>query len=514
MQVVPVTEDASASRAGPLSAAVGGADTAVLRTIDTRGRSLRAHAARGVIVNSGFDLGLTALGLLQAFVVAALLSRAQYGVWGVLVASLGVLAQLKAVGISDKYLQQEEPDQELAFQRAFTLELITGASGMVLLALALPVVAVIYGDWGLVLPGLVVVTAIVSDALQSPLWIYYREMDFVRQRRLAALQPTVGFVVTVGLAVAGLGYWSLAIGLTAGSWAAAAAALRVCPFPLRWRYDSATLRDYASFSGPIFVTTVCAILLANIPMVVTNAHLGLAGVGAVALAVSITQFTSRVDALVSGTLYPAICAVQNRLDLLRETFVKTNRIALMWAMPLGMALTLFAGDLVRFGLGEKWRPAVGLLQLIGGVAAISHIAFNWDDYFRARSDTRPLAVAAVASTVALLAVGVPMVYADGLVGLGIGIAVGAAVHLAFRAWYLSRLFDGFRFLPHATRAVLPAIPAVGVVLIVRAQETGGRTFGIALAELAAFLSVTVVATWMFEGPLVREALNYLLGRER
>lgn len=503
--MTPAAQDASAPAPPTDSLAVD-------RDIDTRGRSLRSHAARGVIVNTGFDLGISTLGLLQALVVAALLTRAAYGVWGILVASLGVLAQLKAIGVSDKYLQQRDSDQELAFQRAFTIEVLTAGAGTLLLLAALPLIAVIYGHWSLVAPGVLVITVLAADALQAPFWIYYRRMDFVRQRIFGAVQPAVTFVVTVLLAVAGLGYWSLAIGLVAGAWAGATVAVLTCPFRLRWRYDRGTMRVYAAFSGPIFLATICTILLANVPMVLTNAHLGLAGAGALALAVTITQFTARVDALVSGTLYPAICAVQDRLGLLRETFVKTNRLALMWAMPLGMGLTLFASDLVRFGLGEKWRPAVGLLQIIGTVAAISHIGFNWDDYFRARADTRPIAVAAVASTVALLAAGVPLLYSDGLVGVGIGIAVGAAVNLAFRAWYVSRLFEGFRFVSHATRAVLPTMPAVAAVLIIRVFEPTHRSLGVAVAELAVFLGVTLAGTWLVEGALLREAVAYLRGR--
>ena len=98
------------------------------REIDTRGRSLRAFAARGVLVNARFDVGLSALRLVQGLVIAAFLTRSDYGVWGVLIVSLGVLSRLKVVGISDKYIQQHDPDQELAFQKAFTLEVLMTAA--------------------------------------------------------------------------------------------------------------------------------------------------------------------------------------------------------------------------------------------------------------------------------------------------------------------------------------------------------------------------------------------------
>ena len=50
--------------------------------------------------------------------------------------------------------------------------------------------------------------------------------------------------------------------------------------------------------------------------------------------------------MVTQTLYPAICAVKDRPDLLFESFWKSNRLALLWAAPIGAAAALFAGDFV------------------------------------------------------------------------------------------------------------------------------------------------------------------------
>lgn len=482
------------------------------RRIQTGGRSLRAFAARGVLVNSAFDVGLSGLGLLRGFILAALLSRSDYGIWGILVVSLGVLARLKMVGVSDKYLQQDEPDQERAFQRAFTIELLVTGATIIPIAAALPVIALIYGNSALVAPGLVLLTMLVANALQSPLWVYYRQMDFVRQRSLSLVEPIVGLVVAVALAVAGAGYWSLVLGAVIGAWAGAIVAMRASPFALRWRYDSGSIRVYASYSGPIFIATVCSVILANATLIATNSHLGLAAVGAIALAGTITAFTTRLDDLVSTTLYPAICAVQDRVELLRESFVKSNRLALLWAMPFGFGVALFGADLVHFAIGNKWTPAIVLLQVTGVVAAISHIGFNWDDYFRARSETGPIAVASVAATVTFLAVGLPLLFSDGLTGLAIGIGVQAVVHLAFRARYLRRLFKGFNFAGHALRAILPTLPAVAGVLAFRKLDGGSRTGAMAIAELACYVLMIVAATWFFEKQLVREVIGYLRQR--
>jgi O-antigen/teichoic acid export membrane protein len=256
------------------------------------------------------------------------------------------------------------------------------------------------------------------------------------------------------------------------------------------------------------------VVLANGAVIATNAHLGVAAVGVFALAANITALTTRLDGMISGTLYPAICAMQDRVELLRESFVKSNRLALMWGVPFGIAVSLFAGDLVRFIIGERWHDGIGLLEITGVIAAASQIAFNWDDYFMARSDTAPIAVVNVAAAVATLAVGIPLLFLDGLTGLAVGLAAGTATDLALRAWYLSRLFEGFALLRHALRAILPTVPAVAVVLGIRVLESGPRTAVMAAGELVLYIVLTGLATWVMERSLLREVAGYVLRRSR
>src|SRR5919204_287804 len=80
-------------------------------------RNLREHAARGTMINSAFQLGLAGLGLLRRFIVAAFLTRAEFGMWGIVMVTLLTLLWLKQVGVADKFVQQDEPDQEAAFQK-------------------------------------------------------------------------------------------------------------------------------------------------------------------------------------------------------------------------------------------------------------------------------------------------------------------------------------------------------------------------------------------------------------
>ncbi len=476
------------------------------------GTGLRIRAARGTIVNAAFLVGVNTLNLIRGFLVAAFLTTAEYGVWGVVLVVLFTLMFLRQIGIGEKFIQQDEPDQELAFRKAMTFEL--ALAGVVLVAgLAMvPALALVFGNDAIIAPALAALLIVPAQALQAPLWIFYREMNFVRQRKLQTVEPVAGFVIAVALLAAGWNYWSLIVGAIVGAWLGALVSLRASPYRFAWTWDFATLRSYASFSWPLFLAGMSGIVVGQGLLIVGEAKLGLAGVGIIALASTISQYSDRAGQAITQTIYPTICAVKDRGELLYEAFVKSNRLALMWGAPFGLGLAVFAEDLVRFGIGERWRPGVALMQAIGVAVAVHQIGFNWDAFYRARAQTRPIAVASTIAIVAFLAIGLPLLATDGLAGLALATLLIEGVNFAVRMVYLRRLFPDFRFLRHAGRALLPSLPAVAVVLGLRAAVGAEQTLLAALAMLTLYVVTTLAATALVERRLLREILAYLRRR--
>jgi lipopolysaccharide exporter len=476
------------------------------------GSGLRIRAARGTIVNAVFLTSVNSLALVRGFLVAGFLSTTQYGVWGVVLVVLATLQFLRQIGIGDKYIQQDEADQALAFRKAMTFELGLAAVALVAGVVLVPALAAIFGTPQIIVPALVALLVIPAYALQAPLWIFYREMDFVRQRKLQAIDPVLGFAIAVVLLVAGAGYWALIVGIVAGAWAGALVSVRACPYELGLAFDRETLRAYVSFSWPLVLAGGAAVVVGQGLLIVGEAKLGLGGVGIIALASVISQYSDRADQAITQTIYPTICAVKDRADLLYEAFVKSNRLALMWGAPFGFGLALFAEDLVQFAIGERWRPGIGLMQAIGIAVAIHQIGFNWDAFYRALGRTKPVGVAAGIAIVAFVAIALPLLAADGLRGLALATLLVEGVNFAVRMLYLRRLFSSFRLVRHTTRALLPSVPAVAAVVGVRLLAGEETTLPAALALLALYVAVTIAATAMLERRLLREIVAYLRRR--
>jgi O-antigen/teichoic acid export membrane protein len=475
--------------------------------------SLRTHTARGTLINSAFQIGLSGLGALQRIVIAAFLTTAEFGLWGLVISIIVTLAFLKEFGIADKYIQQSEPDQEAAFQKAFTIELFSSIAFVAFIAALMPLWALVYGEPDIILPGILTAVAVPIMAFKSPIWIYYRRMQYLRQRLLMSVDPVVTFVVTVALAIAGAGYWSFVGGIFAGSTAGAIAAVASCPYPLRLRFDSGSVREYARFSWPLIGAGMSGLLVVQGSVVAAESVVGLAGVGAIALATSIAIFADRADHIISQTIYPAVCAVVDRRHLLAEVFVKTNRVALMWAVPFGVGLALFSDDLVHFVLGERWRDAAGLLAAFGLTCALGQVAFNWTVFQRALNDTRPMFWSSVINIGVFAAVSVPLILELGLTGYALGFAAANTVQVAIRGFYMRRMFREFSVLRQLARAFAPTVPAAALILSFRLVDGSGYSAPVTIAELAAYAVAVLAFTMLLERKLIREILEYVRGRD-
>ena len=275
------------------------------------------------MINSAFAIGLNALLLVKNFLAAALIATSAFGVWGVLTLAVGALTMLKD-GLGSKFVQQDEEDQETAYQKAFTLELTANVVLMGLMLLVLPLVALLVSNEAIIAPGLVFVATMPAIALRSSTWIFYREMRYAKQRSLESIDPVLSLLVTVGLAIAGFGYWSLVLGYFCGTWASAIAAVIASPYRPRLHFDRATTRAYFDFAWPLLVANAGTMLIPSLLIIVGQRTLGFAGAGMMTLAGSIASYTDKVDQIITDTMYPAICRVRDRMDLLLEAFEKSE----------------------------------------------------------------------------------------------------------------------------------------------------------------------------------------------
>src|SRR3954452_24123183 len=466
---------------------------------------LRSRTARGAIVNGFFLGGAEALVLVQGLIVTVLLGPRAIGLYGIVTTTAMTIVALKRVGIDEAFVQQSEEGQEQEFQRAFTLELALSVAFAIAIAISAPIVAATYDDDRLLALTLAVSYLPIAFALQAPTWIFFRRMDFVKQRILQAIVPVVTICTTIPLAASGVGVRSLVIGPFVGNVGGCAAAIAVSPYRLRLRFDANARRRYFAFSWPIFVNAAALLVVQQGQLLAFDLHSGLAAVGYITLAFTLTRYADRADQIVATTIYPAICAVRDRIATLEELFVKSNRLTMMWALPFCAGFILFAPDLVHLVLADEWVPAIILLQGLAAAAAIQQVGYNWFSFYRAVGKPRPQAVESAVMVVTFLGLAIPGLIAWGSSGFVWGRIAGAVAILAVRRAYVHRLLPHVRLLVLGLRGAAPVAAGAAAAYALRLTLWGGERSALqAAVEIVLFVGATALVTWVVERRLLRE----------
>jgi O-antigen/teichoic acid export membrane protein len=317
--------------------------------------------------------------------------------------------------------------------------------------------------------------------------------------------PLTTFAVTVPLVIAGVGVWSLVIGAAAGNLASAILAIRVSPYRLGIRFERAALKRYLAFSWPVFVVTVCGLLMAQGQIFAFDLEGGLTATGFVALAVALTRYADRADAVVSAAIYPAVCAVRGQSATLERLFTAAARASAIWSLAFGTLFVLFAPDLVTFVLGDEWTGAVPLLQGLAASGALYYLGFSWIAFARGLGRPRPPALESLAALVVFAAVAVPLLFSSGTTAYVLAMVGSSLAVLLIRTYFVRRLLPGVALARLTARALWPVAAASAAAVAVRLVLWGGeRGAAQAVAELALFLLVYAAATFASERDLIRE----------
>jgi O-antigen/teichoic acid export membrane protein len=178
---------------------------------------------------------------------------------------------------------------------------------------------------------------------------------------------------------------------------------------------------------------------------------------------------------------------------------------MMWALPFCAGFILFAPDLVHLILGDKWAPAIVLLQGLAAAAALQQVGYNWFSFYRAVGRPRPQAVESGVMVATFAGLAIPGLILWGAPGFVWGRIAGAVAMLAVRRHFVRRLLPNVELVTLGLRGVVPVAAAAALVGAARLALWGGeRGAAQAVGEIVLFVGACALVTWLFERPLLRE----------
>jgi teichuronic acid exporter len=309
--------------------------------------------------------GLQGIGILLSIVLARLLTPREYGLIGMVAVFCSIGQVFADSGLSTALVQRpaNSADDEAT---VFYLNIGAGLVLTLLICAVSPLVARFFRQ-----PVLVPLLCVLSlQVLLSSFGIVQfallaRVMDFRRQAIVSTLSVLCSGSVGIGMALSGLGVWSLAGQSVTGALFRSLLVWRLGNWRLHGRFRRASLQAIWPFSSRLLASGLLNTVFENLYNVVIGRVYRPADLGLFTRARSLSQIPAGFVTDIYGRItLPAFARMQGDRVLLKSSVRRVFRMLAVVHFPAMAALAVVADPLVRCLLTDKWVPCVPYLQVL------------------------------------------------------------------------------------------------------------------------------------------------------
>lgn len=307
--------------------------------------------------------------------LSRLLTPEDIGIFTVGVAVVGIAHMIRDFGIANYIIQEKELSQS-RIATAFAVALLSSWSLGALLALGSGVIGTFYGQPGVRQAILILaLNFLIIPFGMIALSLLRREMNFAALYRISLASTIAHAVVSVGLAVSGFGFRSLA-------WASVAGNLTTALMSYRhgrsyaWRMPH--LREWRRVgSFGIMASTGDLILQlgASAPSLVIGRLIGLPELGLYSRANGLVSLFGEAVGMAVSPVAQSTLALRHREGSgVKAPFLEATAHMTAVAWPFFIFIGLMAEPIVRVLFGKQWVASVPLIEILSVAALIKSSA--------------------------------------------------------------------------------------------------------------------------------------------
>ncbi len=333
--------------------------------------SVAHHASRAL----GWSLLNTIASRLGTLVIGVVLARvlgpSEFGLFAIATLTMLAVLSFNELGVSLAIVRWPDDPARIA-PTVNTISVTSSALLTVALVACAPAISTALGDAGATPVVQVMALAILINGLvATPAAMLQRE--FMQKRRAIADQTNawLGAVVSLVLALVGMGAMSLAIGRLAGSIVSAAMLWRWSPAPYRFGWDREVAKRLVAFGLPLAAASIVVFASGYADQIIVGSQLGAEALGFYVLAFSLASWPVSIFSQPLRAVAPAAFAkLQHDRDAMVRNFLRVLRMLTIVAVPACLAISGAATPIVAFLYGSQWLPAADILVFLAALAAL------------------------------------------------------------------------------------------------------------------------------------------------
>ncbi len=322
--------------------------------------------------------------LIMTVVLARILVPAEFGLFAFALLVVNLFDYIKDLGVGAALVQSPRKWNQIA-PTGLTLSVMFAAVAGLLLLGSADIAARILGDPELVPVIRVLAIGVAISALSVlPMAWLRRKLDFRSRLLPEFLGALAKMGLTIGLAVAGLGVWSLVYGQLAAVAVTAALYWRVAKTKPRFGFDVHEARLLIRFGVPVSVVTLLAFAIYNVDYLAIGARLNETDLGLYVLAYRLPELVVlNLCIVISEVLFSSLSSLQNDRKALADHYLQAVGVVVALTAPIGAALAVLAPAVIATLYGPKYSDAAPMLAVLALYAVVYSASFHSGDVYKA-----------------------------------------------------------------------------------------------------------------------------------
>jgi O-antigen/teichoic acid export membrane protein len=306
-----------------------------------------------------------------SIVLARLLTPADFGTVALVAIFVGIANILTFLGVGPALVQRKTLNPDYV-ATAWTVSVIGGVVGSVVIALCAPLLASAVGDASISIVFVAISPILLLTNLRTcSMGLLRRQMKFRALTAVDLLSYGLGYcVVAVTLALLGWGVWALVTAQLCQGALACVTAFALQRHALRFHISRSATREILDFGGGMTASGLANYVAVNGDNFVVGRTLGTSSLGLYTRAYSLMNLPmSYLSTIQSAVLLPAYSKVQEDRERITRGYLSSVYLVFTIAAPLTMFVLVAAPYLIRTLFGSQWEESIMPLRVFAFLGA-------------------------------------------------------------------------------------------------------------------------------------------------
>jgi len=479
--------------------------------------SVGKKIVKNVRYNAGAQAVIVGVQGVASIILARILTSSDYGIYAFAGVFLNFLPQFSDLGVSSALIYRKDLDSRIlntayTFRNALSVVLVICA---LLISFFVPRFFEMKNvDW---IIRLLALNFIINGMGFISAALLRRDMNFAGYNVAQLSSSVAGSVLSVALAMMGLGYWSLVYANLLASLAFTITINRVRPVKLALEFHREAAREIWHFGSHLFFSGILIYVLFNAGNFIIGAMRGSEALGYYSLAFNWgTKVPMLLSVTVLSVLFPAFSRIRDDVETLKNTYLQAVQYVSLFSIMLNGTLFCISGEFLKTILGggtDKWLPALTCFRILCLYGIFRAVLEPIGNVVMALGNTKLLFKANLVASAAQVLLLYPAVFFLGIEGVALTVFASYILQYPIYVRYLRRQI-GISLWDLSAALLVPLLSAVVLALwflAMRHVNIGSSLYDVALKALSYLIIYVLFCGAATKFRLLRD-LKLLVGR--